>query len=69
MPSAYTRALKLPLRTPLGDDLYSNVMDLALSYHLNYELLFPPVENILVSIQTARMLAVPGKASCGLVKP
>jgi RNA polymerase I-specific transcription initiation factor RRN7 len=59
MPSAYTRALKLPLRTSLGEAFYSDIMDLAMSYNLNYELLFPPVENTLVTIQTAKMMILP----------
>ncbi|KAF5718111.1 hypothetical protein FMUND_5403 [Fusarium mundagurra] len=37
LPSAYTRALKLPLRSSLrGIDMHNAVLDLALSYHHNY---------------------------------
>ncbi|KAF5693854.1 hypothetical protein FDENT_1692 [Fusarium denticulatum] len=50
LPSAYTRALKSPLRSSLrGIDMHNAVLDLALSYHHNYGMasalktLTPPV--------------------------
>jgi RNA polymerase I-specific transcription initiation factor RRN7 len=63
MPSAYTRALKLPIRSQIGDELYASVMDLASSYRLNYELLFPPIEEVMMLTQAAKVLAVPSKSS------
>ncbi|KAI5466577.1 ubiquitin family-domain-containing protein [Mariannaea sp. PMI_226] len=60
LPSAYTRALKLPLRAALhGADLHEAVMDLALSYHRNYDMLFPPVNDTLAMVHYARHLALP----------
>ncbi|KAI9167239.1 eukaryotic translation initiation factor 5A [Paramyrothecium foliicola] len=59
MPSAYTRALKLPLRTDVGNDLYDATIDLALSYRMNYELIFPPAEGVVMLIYIAKRLVVP----------
>ncbi|KAI1028419.1 hypothetical protein LB503_002314 [Fusarium chuoi] len=64
LPSAYTRALKLPLRSSLrGIDMHNAVLDLALSYHHNYGMasalktLTPPVLTVLVeTLITARSI-------------
>ncbi|CCT73086.1 related to polymerase I core factor (CF) subunit [Fusarium fujikuroi IMI 58289] len=46
LPSAYTRALKLPLRSSLrGIDMHNAVLDLALSYHHNYGMIFPAIND------------------------
>lgn len=64
MPSAYTRALKLPLRSPLaGEELYNTVLDLGLSYFLNYSMIFPPMNEISALVQYARVLCLPGTPS------
>ncbi|CAM1511139.1 Fc.00g086520.m01.CDS01 [Cosmosporella sp. VM-42] len=60
LPSAYTRALKLPLRASLkGGDLHTVVLDMALSYHRNYEMLFPAIGDTPVLVQYAKQLALP----------
>lgn len=65
MPSAYTRALKLPLRSRLvGDELYDIVLDAALSYFLNYSMLFPSINEASILTQYARLLALPGSCFC-----
>lgn len=62
MPSPYVRALKLPLRSPLdGEQLHDSVLDAALSYYLNYELIFPEMNHVPMLIQLAKQLALPGK--------
>ena len=67
MPSAYTRVLKLPAQTPWkGDNVYSAVMDLVLSFHLNYEMLFPAVGEAHMLMQLARTLALPSTSVVSL---
>ena len=61
LPSAYTRALKRPLRNPLrGIDLHDAILDAAISFHFNYEMQFPEISDILVLVQNTRRLALPG---------
>lgn len=61
MPSAYVKALKLPFRTGLtGGDLYTAVMDLVLSYQLNYEMVFPEANFVSTLVHYAKELALPG---------
>ncbi|RGP76796.1 polymerase i core factor subunit [Fusarium longipes] len=63
LPSAYTRALKLPLRSSLkGVDLHNAVLDLALSYNHNYEMIFPAVNETPTLVQFARQLSLPVEA-------
>ncbi|KAI8656653.1 hypothetical protein NCS56_01269800 [Fusarium sp. Ph1] len=60
LPSAYTKALKLPLRSYLkGFDLHNAVMDLALSYHHNYGIIFPDVNETPTLVYYVRQLALP----------
>lgn len=61
LPSAYTRALKYPLRNPLrGFDLYTAILDASISFNLNYEMVFPDVSDVLVLLQYTKRLALPG---------
>ncbi|KAF7547795.1 hypothetical protein G7Z17_g7479 [Cylindrodendrum hubeiense] len=63
LPSAYTRALKLPLRASLqGIDLHYTVMNLALSYHHNYGILFPAISDTPTLITYTRQIALPVEA-------
>ncbi|UNI22061.1 hypothetical protein JDV02_010872 [Purpureocillium takamizusanense] len=63
MPSTYVTALKLPFRTGLtGGDLYSAVMDLALSYHLNFKMVFPEVNAVPTLMHYAKELALPAES-------
>ncbi|KAF5668587.1 polymerase i core factor subunit [Fusarium heterosporum] len=60
LPSAYTRALKLPLRSSLrGIDLHSAVLDLSLSYHHNYGMIFPTINDVPTLVHFTRQLALP----------
>ncbi|KAJ4258696.1 hypothetical protein NW762_007780 [Fusarium torreyae] len=60
LPSAYTRALKLPLRSSLqGIDLHNDVLDLALSYHHNYGMTFPAVNDTPALVSFVRQLTLP----------
>lgn len=60
LPSPYTKALKLPLRATLqGADLHEAVMELALSYHHNYEMIFPFMNETVTLIYYTRQLALP----------
>lgn len=64
LPSAYTRALKYPLRSSLkGIDLHNAVLDLALSYHHNYEMIFPTINDTPILVHFVRQLALPGMFS------
>ncbi|KAL9572734.1 hypothetical protein ACKAV7_003133 [Fusarium commune] len=60
LPSAYTRALKLPLRSSLrGIDLHNAVLDLALSYHHNYGMVFPAINDTPTIVHFVRQLTLP----------
>ncbi|KAH7253923.1 ubiquitin family-domain-containing protein [Fusarium redolens] len=60
LPSAYTRALKLPLRSSLrGIDLHNAVLDLALSYHHNYGMIFPAINDTPTIVHFVRQLTLP----------
>lgn len=68
LPSTYTRALKLPLRATLqGVDLHEAVMESALSYHYNYEMMFPPVNDTVTLMNFTRQLALPGSLQVWLL--
>ncbi|RBA13933.1 hypothetical protein FPRO05_02725 [Fusarium proliferatum] len=64
LPSAYTRALKLPLRSSLrGIDMHNAVLDLALSYHHNYGMIFPAINDTPTIVHFVRQLTLPGECS------
>ncbi|KAF5656069.1 hypothetical protein F25303_126 [Fusarium sp. NRRL 25303] len=64
LPSAYTRALKLPLRSSLrGIDMHNAVLDLALSYHRNYGMIFPAINDTPTIVHFVRQLTLPGECS------
>jgi RNA polymerase I-specific transcription initiation factor RRN7 len=63
LPAAYIKLLKLPFRSPVeGDELHRVVMDLVLSYHFNYNLVFPEINHVPELIQFAKELALPSKS-------
>ncbi|KAH6997527.1 ubiquitin family-domain-containing protein [Ilyonectria sp. MPI-CAGE-AT-0026] len=63
LPSAYTRALKVPLRATLqGVDIHYTVMNLALSYHQNYGMIFPAISDTPTLVAYSRQLALPVEA-------
>ncbi|KAM3564469.1 hypothetical protein ARSEF4850_001825 [Beauveria asiatica] len=60
MPSNYIKLLKSPMRLALeGAQAYSTVMDLACSYHLNYNMLFPDLNYMPILVQYTKLLALP----------
>ncbi|KAF5621268.1 hypothetical protein F52700_11017 [Fusarium sp. NRRL 52700] len=60
LPSAYTRALKLPLRSSLrGIDMHNAVLELALSYHLNYGMIVPAINSTPTLVHFVRQLTLP----------
>ncbi|KAM3508828.1 hypothetical protein MY10362_000954 [Beauveria mimosiformis] len=62
MPSNYIKLLKSPMRLALeGAQAYSTVMDLACSYHLNYNMLFPDLNYMPILVQYTKLLALPGQ--------
>lgn len=63
LPSAYTRALKVSLHETLqGVDLHYTVMNLALSYHQNYGMIFPAISDTPTLVAYSRQLALPVEA-------
>lgn len=61
MPSHYIKLLKIPIRSALeGAQVYSAVMDLACSYYLNYNMIFPDLNYIPILVQYTKLMALPG---------
>ena len=64
MPSAYTKVIKLPIRHPLyGEALYDAILELVLSYHLNYGMKFPENNQVAMLTQMVRHLSLPGMSN------
>lgn len=62
LPSAYTRALKWPLKSTLhAIDLHDAVMNMAMSYHHNYNMVFPAINETPILVYYVRQLALPGR--------
>ncbi|ROT38691.1 hypothetical protein SODALDRAFT_333311 [Sodiomyces alkalinus F11] len=60
MPATYQKLFQAADLASFEDgELHSSVMNLALSYHENYELVMPPVNDVLVILQYVRELALP----------
>lgn len=60
MPSAYTRVLRLPFHTPvIGGELHQTILNLARSYHLNFDMVFPSLSDIPILVQYAKHLHLP----------
>ncbi|KAG6165877.1 hypothetical protein E4U51_004043 [Claviceps purpurea] len=60
MPSAYAKALKLPLAGGLkGHDLYQTLLDTVFSYKVNYEMTFPEMNWFPMLVQYTKELALP----------
>jgi RNA polymerase I-specific transcription initiation factor RRN7 len=69
MPSPYVRAIQLASRSGLrGEDLHSTVMDLVLSYKLNYEMTFPLLNHVPMIVEYTRELCLPGRRTYGTSK-
>jgi RNA polymerase I-specific transcription initiation factor RRN7 len=60
LPRPYELYLKLPRNTPLKrDDVHRAIIDLAISYHSNYNLHFPGLSSTSMLIQYGKHLALP----------
>ena len=60
LPAAYNRLFKIPRNNEVDPDkLHSAVAALVRSYHLNYELVFPPLNHVLLLAQYVYELALP----------
>ncbi|OAR01752.1 hypothetical protein LLEC1_06780 [Akanthomyces lecanii] len=60
MPLSYIKIFKTPIRSPLeGAQVYSTVMDLACSYYLNYNMVFPDLNYMPLLFQYVKLLALP----------
>lgn len=61
MPLAYVKLLKMPLRSSLrGEELYETIVDLAMSYKLNYDMRLPELNYLPVLVECAKELVLPG---------
>ena len=64
MPPAYTTVLKQSSRRLLtGEYLYSAIVELALAYHLNYNIVFPKINACALLMQLVSHLGLPSKSS------
>lgn len=71
LPTWYTAVLKSARLAKFDNgELHASVLNLALSYHLNYSLIFPPLNDVLVTLQYVRELGLPGGllVFCGSVQ-
>ncbi|TKW58764.1 Ubiquitin-60S ribosomal protein L40 [Colletotrichum tanaceti] len=60
LPPWYTAPLKSAhLATFDQGELHASILNLALSYHLNYSMVFPPLNDVLMTMQYARELGLP----------
>ena len=60
LPATYNRLFKLPRNNEVNPDkLHSAVTALVQSFHLNYELVFPPLNHVLLLVQYVYELALP----------
>lgn len=64
LPTWYTTPLKSTSLAAFDNgELHASVMNLALSYHLNYSMTFPPLNDVLMTLQYARELGLPSRSS------
>ncbi|KAK1963629.1 hypothetical protein LY78DRAFT_705018 [Colletotrichum sublineola] len=60
LPSWYTTPLKAACLAAFDQgELHASVLNLALSYHLNYNMVFPPLNDALMTLQYVRELGLP----------
>lgn len=63
LPGSYNRALKVKHASFQGGELHQAVVELILEYHLNYDMVFPPLNMPLLLLHYLRELALPGTYS------
>lgn len=61
LPGSYHRALKVQNTSFHGGELHQAILELVLNYHLNYEIVFPPLNTPLLLLHYLRELALPRK--------
>ncbi|KAK7734956.1 hypothetical protein SLS53_007733 [Cytospora paraplurivora] len=61
LPGSYHRALKVKHTSFQGGELHQAVLELILEYHLNYEMVFPPLNTTLLLLHYLRELALPAE--------
>lgn len=67
LPATYQRLFQATDLVTFEDgELHSSVMNLALSYHENYEMVMPPLNDVLIIVQYARELGLPSELFPGL---
>ncbi|KZL72348.1 forms a complex with the other RRN protein RRN6 and RRN11 [Colletotrichum tofieldiae] len=60
LPPWYTTPLKAARLAAFDQgELHASVLNLALSYHLNYNMVFPPLNDVLMTLQYVRELGLP----------
>ncbi|WDK11768.1 forms a complex with the other rrn protein rrn6 and rrn11 [Colletotrichum graminicola] len=60
LPPSYTTPLKAARLAAFDHgELHASVLNLALSYHLNYNMVFPPLNDVLMTLQYVRELGLP----------
>jgi RNA polymerase I-specific transcription initiation factor RRN7 len=63
LPAYFSRALKLHRQKDVVPaQLHSVVAAMTMSYHLNYELIFPPINHTLILVQYVHDLALPSRS-------
>lgn len=63
LPGSYHTALKVKNTSFRGGELHQAILELVLDYHLNYEIVFPPLNTPLLLLHWLRELALPGKCT------
>lgn len=61
LPGSYHRALIVKHASLQGGELHQAVLELVLEYHLNYDMVFPPLNTPLQLFHYLRELALPGE--------
>lgn len=62
LPGSYHRALIVKHASLQGGELHQAVLELVLEYHLNYDMVFPPLNTPLQLFRYLRELALPGES-------
>jgi RNA polymerase I-specific transcription initiation factor RRN7 len=66
LPGSYHRALLVKHTSFQGGELHQAVLELILEYHLNYDMVFPPLNTPLLLLHYLRELALPGTSNLAI---
>lgn len=69
LPGSYHRALVVKHASLQGGELHQAVLELVVEYHLNYDMVFPPLNTPLQLFHYLRELALPGQPPFPLLSP